>query len=81
MPEIVADHLQVRFNRRIAGTHELVYQCESSPDLKTWSPLAGSDISVTPSATLPGFEDVVFRATPTVSNHPQFYLRLAAQLP
>ena len=81
IPDIVADHLQVRFNRRIAGSTELIYQYQSSPDLKNWSPLTGTEVSATPSSTLPGFEEVVFRAAPTVSNHPPFYMRLAAQLP
>jgi len=81
VPQIVADHLQVRFNRRLTGTHELVYQCQSSPDLTDWAPLAGSDISVTASAALPGFEEVVFRAEPAVSNQSPFFLRLAAWLP
>ena len=81
MPDIVADHLQLRFNRRITGTTELVYQYLSSLDLKNWSPLTGTEVSVTASPTLPGFEEVIFRAAPTVSNHPPFYMRLAAQLP
>jgi hypothetical protein len=81
VPQIVAGHLQVRFTRRLTGTHELVYQCQSSLDLRNWSPLAGSDISVTPSAALPGFEEVVFRAGPAVPDQSPLFLRLAAWLP
>src|ERR1035437_745098 len=80
-PDIVADHLQVRFNRRFAGSTELIYQYHSSPDLMSWSSLTGTEVSVTPSATLPGFEEGIFHVAPTVSNHPPFYMRLAAQLP
>jgi hypothetical protein len=79
--QIVANHLQLRFHRRLTGTHELVYQCQSSPDLKTWSALAGSDISVTTSTMLAGFEEVVFQADAVVSNQAPFFVRLAVRLP
>ena len=81
VPQIVADHLQLQFNRRLPGTHELVYACQSSPDLRNWAPLAGSDILVTTSAVLPGFEDVLFRAEPAVSAQAPLFVRLVALLP
>ena len=81
VPEIVADHLQVRFNRRTPGTHELVYQVERSSDLKNWTTLTGTEIAVTPSATIQGFEEVIFRADALVSNESPLFVRLSAQLP
>jgi hypothetical protein len=69
-PQIVNDHMQVQFRRRIAGTTEATYQVKSSSDLMNWGALDGSEISVVPSATHPGFEDVVFRADQAVSDDP-----------
>ncbi len=79
--EIELNHLCLRFNRRTAGTHELVYQIERSSDLKNWTALTGTEISVTPSATMPGFEAVTFRADAPMSNESPLFVRLSAQLP
>lgn len=81
VPQIVAGHLQVRYSRRLTGTHELLYQCQSSTDLKHWSALPGTEVSVTPSATLPGFEEVVFQAGAAVSSQSPLFMRVAAQWP
>ena len=78
---IIGGHLQVQYNRRLTGTHELTYGCQYSSDLQHWSPLAGTELSVTPSATLPDFEQVVFRAQATVAEQSPMFLRLSAQLP
>ena len=81
VPEIVANHLQFQFNRRSPGTDELLYVVQGSPDLSNWTTLSGTEISVTPSATLPGFENVVFQATQGVLNGAPLFVRLSAQLP
>ncbi|MDB6122210.1 MAG: sulfatase [Pedosphaera sp.] len=78
--EISTHHLQIQFNRRLTGTHELTYQIQSSTNLVNWTPLAGSVISTMPLAT-PGFEKVTFRATQPVSNTSSLFVRLAVQLP
>jgi arylsulfatase A-like enzyme len=81
IPQIVNGHLQIQFHRRTADTTELIYQVQSSSDLVHWSALAGTEISVIPSATLPGFEDVIFRAEQSVSAESPMFVRLTAQLP
>jgi len=79
--EIVSDHLQFRFNRRVPGTHDLIYGYQSSSDLKSWTALAGAELSVSPSALLPGFEEVRFRAAAEVSSAAPLFIRLSARLP
>ncbi len=79
VPAWVSNNLQITFHRRVAGTTDLAYQLESSSDLKHWGALAGTELSVTPSSTLPGFEDVVFLSSVSVSNNPALFVRLAAQ--
>ena len=80
-PEIVSGHLQIAFRRRIAGTHELIYSVQGSANLSAWAALSGSEISVTPSAAKPGFEDVVFRASAAVATSSPLFVRVRAQLP
>ncbi len=75
-PEIAGDHLLVGFNRRTAGSAELIYEVQGSPDLARWSLLSGADASVAPSATLPGFERVIFRAEPTVEAESPLFVRI-----
>ena len=81
VPEINGDHLQVMFNRRIMGTDELTYEVQGSSDLVNWSSLSGTEISVTPSPNLVGFDQVVFRADSTVSMESPLFVRILAQLP
>jgi hypothetical protein len=78
--ELALDHLQVHFNRRNAGTHELTYQLQASPDLKNWGPLPATEISATPSA-LAGFDEVVVRSQSVVSGVAGLYVRVAVQAP
>ncbi len=79
--EIVSDHLEFRFHRRLAGTHDLIYGYQSSSDLKSWTALAGAELPVSPSALLPGFEEVRFRAAAEVSSAAPLFIRLSARLP
>jgi hypothetical protein len=82
VPQIVDDHMEIQFRRRIAGTTEVPYQVKSSPDLVEWSAFDGAEISVLPSATHPGFEDVIFRVDQSVDTPPgRLFLRLEADLP
>jgi hypothetical protein len=80
-PEIVSGHLEIGFSRRMAGTHELNYSVQSSANLSAWAVLSGSEISVTPSAAKPGFEDVVFRASAAVAPSSPLFVRVRAQMP
>lgn len=81
VPEIVAGHLQLRFNRRLTGTHELAYTLQSAADLQAWSTLDGTELSATSSGIAPGFEQVVFQAAPTVSGTTPLFVRLSAGPP
>ena len=80
-PEIVSGHLQIAYGRRITGTHELIYTVQGSTNLSIWTTLGGSEISVMPSASKPGIEDVVFRATAAVATSSPLFVRVRAQLP
>jgi hypothetical protein len=80
IPQIVASHLKVTFNRRLAGTHDLTYQLQQSQNLKDWSPLTGAEISAVP-APLEGFETVCVRANSPLSALSPFYVRLAVSSP
>ena len=81
-PQIVNDHMEIQFRRRIAGTTEANYQVKGSSDLMNWDALDGSEISVVPSATHPGFEDVIFRADKMVSEEwPKLFIVVEGHLP
>ena len=77
---ILSDHLQVRFPRRLAGTHELVYSVETSADLLTWTAQGTSEVAVETDTT-PGFETAVYQSDHPVSSRSPQYLRLKASLP
>lgn len=79
--EIVADHLQIQFNRRSAGTHELSYQVQQSTNLVDWAAFAGTELSATPSAILPGLDEVTFRSSSVVANRAPLFVRLTAITP
>ncbi len=79
-PEIVGDHLRVHYHRRTPGTSELVYQVQGSPDMKTWSTLAGSEISVVASG-IAGFDEVIYEANSLVSGMSPLFVRLVASAP
>jgi arylsulfatase A-like enzyme len=73
---IVADHAQVRFPRRIIGTHELLYDVQVSPDLADWNTLTATEVRIIPLANQPGFETAIFQANSRVSAYSPLYLRL-----
>lgn len=77
VPEIIAGHLHIHFHRRLAGSQELVYQLKRSIDLSNWTILAGTEIS----ATMPGFEDVVFRSDAAIPDQSPVFVRLSSELP
>jgi arylsulfatase A-like enzyme len=81
VPEIISGQLKLVYNRRIPGTDELVYQVQYSPDLKHWGAVSGTEDSVTPSGALPGFEQVVFTPSLTLSNGTPVFLRVSVQVP
>jgi arylsulfatase A-like enzyme len=70
--------LLITYHRRVAGSHELNYQLESSLDMKGWGALVGAESSVIPSL-LQGFEDVSFIAQ--VSGSLPLFVRLKVILP
>jgi hypothetical protein len=76
---IVSGRLQVIYNRRIAGSHELTYQLQQSSDLKTWSSFSSTEISAIP-ADLDGFETATLRANSPVSSVSPVYIRLTVSL-
>jgi arylsulfatase A-like enzyme len=80
VPEVTGGHLQVRFPRRLAGTSELTYAVQVSPDLRDWSSLTASEVGGEPSE-LPGFDEAIFQADPEVSAQSPLYLRLKVNLP
>jgi arylsulfatase A-like enzyme len=73
--EIVNAHLQVKFPRRLAGTHELAYTVQASSDLEQWNTLTTSEIAVEPS-DLAGFERAVYQADKAVFEQSPLFLRL-----
>jgi hypothetical protein len=75
-PAIVGNHLQIHFLRRLAGTTELQYQVQVSPDLKDWSTLTASPIGSEP-ADVAGFEDVTYEADPAVPAQSPLFIRLS----
>jgi arylsulfatase A-like enzyme len=77
-PAIVGNHLQVQFLRRLAGTSELQYEVQVSPDLKDWSTLTASEIAVGP-ADVAGFETVTYQADAAVPAQSPLFLRLKIQ--
>jgi arylsulfatase A-like enzyme len=77
----VGGYFQVDYHRRLAGTHELTYQLQSSADLKNWSALAGSEISVVPSANLAGFEEVTFQSQTAISSASPIFVRVEVRNP
>jgi arylsulfatase A-like enzyme len=79
--EIVSNRLQIRFRRRVPGTHELTYQVQRSLDLKSWTALAGTETSTTPDPFLADVEEVIFRAASAVSNESPMFVRVAVILP
>ena len=75
---IVGNHLQVRFPRRVAGTSELVYRVQVSPDLRDWTSLTASEVGTAPLASPPGFEQAIFQADATLNQRSPLFLRLQA---
>ena len=77
---IVGNHLQVQFPRRFAGTTELQYTVQVSPDLVNWNTLTASQVG-SEASDLPGFEEVTYQADDTVGSRPTLFLRLKVNLP
>ncbi len=74
--QIVGDHLQAIFPRRVAGTHELEYKVQVSSDLLEWNTLSASEIGVAPSGAGFGFETATYRANLSISQQSPLYMRL-----
>lgn len=75
------DRLQLTFTRRLAGTHELAYQLEWSPDLALWLNLNVNEIAAVPGSDAPGFERVTIEVPPVVPARNLQFIRLRATLP
>ena len=67
--------LQVRFPRRVSGTHELLYTLQSSSNLTTWNPIPAGEINIEPGYA-DGFETATYGTNLTDSATQQRYLRL-----
>ena len=74
--QLAGGHLQILFPRRVAGTSELLYTPQVSRDLINWDTLTSSFVGATPLANLPGFEQAVFQADPTLTQESALYMRL-----
>ncbi|MFN3407977.1 MAG: sulfatase-like hydrolase/transferase [Limisphaerales bacterium] len=75
---LVAGAFQVQFPRRVAGTSELIYQLQSSPDLQNWSPWSAVELPATP-LTTPGLESARFQSPGAPTN--ASFIRLHVSLP
>jgi hypothetical protein len=73
--EVAGSHLRVRFPRRLAGTHELAYLVQASPDLIDWDTLGASEIGTEPDP-VPGFERAVYQATAGLFEVSPLFIRL-----
>jgi hypothetical protein len=78
--EIFGDRLRVSYPRRVAGTHELTYALQASPDLGQWDTNGVSEVAVESDGRY-GFERVTAQADFTVWQQSPFYLRLAIGVP
>ncbi len=79
--QIQNGHLLVQYNRRTAGTTDLQYALQSSPDLKSWNTMSGVEISALPSGVLSGFQQVVFQSSAVIAGQNPLYVRVVAQTP
>jgi hypothetical protein len=79
--ELAGDRLQLRFNRRVSGTSELLYAPQVSPNFMGWTALAASFIGASPLAEWPGFEEVVFQTDATLAQEAQQYVRVQVRWP
>lgn len=66
--------LQVRFPRRISGTHDLVYALQASSDLANWNIVPAEEIGIEP-GHVQGFERATYQKTTASASSP-LYLRL-----
>jgi len=78
---IVGNHLQVTFPRRVAGTSELIYTVQASPDLVDWTTLTASQVGTLPLISPAGFEQAIYQADLSVTQQSPLYLRLQVRLP
>ncbi len=74
--QLAGGHLQILFPRRVAGTSELLYTPQVSRDLINWDTLPSTFVGATPLVNLPGFEQAVFQADPTLTRESALYMRL-----
>jgi len=77
---LVNNRLEVRFPRRLAGTHELVYSVQDTTNLINWSSLGTSEVGSAPSE-LPGFEEAIVQANDAVSGTAPLFVRLQVGFP
>ena len=75
---LVTNSFRVSFPRRVAGTSELTYQLQASPDLNLWATWPGIELPAGPS-WLPGMENAVFSSTGAPTN--TSFIRLRVSLP
>ena len=79
--DLAGERLQVRFNRRVAGTSELTYTAQMSPDLVDWSSLAPSFVTAAPLPGLPGFEEAVYQTDGSLPERQSRFMRVHVALP
>jgi arylsulfatase A-like enzyme len=79
--QVAGDRLQMRFNRRIAGTSELIYSPQGSRDLSDWNTLTASLAETLPQPELPGFEQAIFQTDATLGEEAAQFFRVQVTLP
>ncbi len=78
---IVGDRLQVIYPRLVQGTTELTYEVDGSTDLRSWTPLAGAQVGVTPVSDLPGYEWATFEPAAPISANAAQFIRIRSAFP
>ena len=80
-PLVAEDQLEVEYLRRLAGTHELLYELAVSSNLLAWTPLGIIELWTEPAPELTGFERARVRTETPVSALGSQFVRVRARWP
>jgi hypothetical protein len=81
VPLIAQDQFQVEHLRRLAGTHELLYELTAWSNLAAWTPLEIVEIGAERAPELTGFERARIRTESPVSALRSQFVRVGARWP
>ena len=73
--------LEITFNRRQPGTHNILYTVEASADLVTWDTLTTTEISSSPHPSLECFDSATFETDVDSSSLSKQFLRIKVAFP